>query len=130
MPTDVTSGSFAATAIMALFWWTALSPLALLAIAVICASRLRLRATLLLFAVAPPILALLPIVAMQNGLPRGGAVAAVLLEATATGLAVAALALARRHPEGAATGAAAALALGIVGGLAGSAVLVAALIVV
>lgn len=130
MPADVTSGSFAATAIMTLFWWTVLSPLALLATAVFCATRLRLRATLLLIAAAPPMLALLPVVAMQDGLPRAGAGAAALLEAAATGLAVAALILARRRPERATACAAAALALGIAGGLAGSAVLVATLIVV
>jgi len=125
MPFDVSAGSFAASAITVLFWWTVLSPLALLGVAVLCARRLRLRLWLTLLVLVPPILVLLPVTAMHSGPARVGTAAAALLDGA--GVILAATALARR-PELAAQYAAAALALGIVGGMLGSGALVGALI--
>ena len=54
MPIDVSPGSFAAVAISTLFWWTVLSPAALLAVAVLCGRRPRLRGALTLVVLVPP----------------------------------------------------------------------------
>ena len=67
MPFDVSAGSFAAAAITAIFWWTVLSPLGLLAAAVLCARRLRLRLWLTLAILVPPILVFLPVTVMHAG---------------------------------------------------------------
>jgi hypothetical protein len=128
MPFDVSAGSFAAAAITVLFWWTVLSPLALLAVAVLCVRRLRLRLWLTLPVLVPPILVLLPVTAMHSGSARVGTAAAALLDGAGVVLAVAALARLARRPELAARYGAAALALGIVGGMLGSGALVGALI--
>ena len=128
MPFDVSAGSFAAAAIDALFWWTVLSPLGLLAAAVLCARRLRLRLWLTLTILVPPILVFLPVTAMHSGPARVGTAAAALLDGVGVVIAAAALVRLSRRPERATRYAAAALALGIVGGMLGSAALVGALI--
>ena len=128
MPFDVSAGSFAAAAITVLFWWTVLSPLALLAVAVLCARRLRLRLRLTLLVLVPPILVLLPVTAMHSGPARVGTAAAALLDGAGVVLAAAALARLAPRPELAARYAAVALALGIGGGMLGSGALVGALI--
>lgn len=127
MPFDVSAGSFAAAAISVLFWWTVLSPLGLLAVAVLCARRLRLRLWLTLAILVPPILVFLPVTAMHAGPSRLGTAGAALLDAA--GVVLAALALVRltSRPELAARYAAAALVLGIIGGMLGSGALLGAL---
>ena len=62
MPIDVSPGSFAAVAISTLFWWTVLSPAALLVVAVLCGRRPRLRGALTLVVLVPP---------MRDAAPRG-----------------------------------------------------------
>ena len=74
MPIDVSPGSLAAVAITTLFWWTVLSPVALLAVAVLCGTRPRLRAALTIAVLAPPVVTLLPVAVMHGG---PGAIAAV-----------------------------------------------------
>ncbi len=128
MPFDVSAGSFAATAINVLFWWTVLSPLGLLAIAVICTRRLRLRLWLTVSILVPPILVLLPVTVMQAGLWRFGTAGAALLDGAGVLFAAAALVRLTTRPQLAAQYAAAALVLGVVGGMLGSAALVGALI--
>ena len=128
MPLDVSAGSFAAAAITALFWWTVLSPLALLAVAVLCARRLRLRLWLTLAILVPPILVFLPVTAMHSGPARVGTAAAALLDGAGVVLAATALPRLPARPERAARYAAAALGLGIVAGMLGSGALVGALI--
>ena len=128
MPFDVSAGSFAAAAISALFWWTVLSPLGLLAVAVLCARRLRLRLWLTVAILVPPILVLLPMTVMHAGPWRVGTAAAALLNGAGVILAVATLLRLGRRPELAARYAATALALGICGGMLGSAALVGAFI--
>ncbi|MCX6363730.1 MAG: hypothetical protein NTW58_06095 [Actinobacteria bacterium] len=127
MPFDVSAGSFAAAAISVLFWWTVLSPLGLLAVAVLCARRLRLRLWLTLAILVPPILVFLPVTAMHAGPSRLGTAGAALLDAA--GVVLAALALVRltSRPELAARYAAVALVLGIIGGMLGSGALLGAL---
>ena len=128
MPFDVSPGSFAATAIASLFWWTVLSPLALLAVAVLCARKLRLRLWLTLVVLVPPPLVLLPVAVMHGGLAGVAAAGAALVEAAAVALVVAALLRRGRAPEAAAKYAAASLVLGVIGGMLGSGALVGALI--
>jgi hypothetical protein len=128
MPFDVSAGSFAATAINALFWWTVLSPLGLLVVAVLCARRLRLRLWLTVMILVPPILVLLPVTAMHAGPWRFGTAGAALLDGAGVVLAAAALVRLTTRPQLAARYAAAALVLGVVGGMLGSASLVGALI--
>ena len=128
MPFDVSAGSFAAATITALFWWTVLSPLALLAVAVLCAGRLRLRLWLTLAILVPPILVFLPVTAMHSGPARVGTAAAALLDGAGVVLAATALARLPARPERAAQYAAAALGLGIFAGMLGSGALVVALI--
>ena len=128
MPFDVSPGSFAATAIASLFWWTVLSPLALLAVAVLCARKLRLRLWLTLAVLVPPLLVLLPVAVMHGGPAGMGAAGAALVEAAAVALVVAALLRRGRAPEAAAKYAAASLVLGVIGGMLGSGALVGALI--
>ena len=128
MPFDVSTGSFAATAITALFWWTVLSPLGLLATAVLCARRLWLRLWLTLAILVPPILVFLPVAMMNAGPSRVGTAGAALLDGAGVVLAAAALFRLTTRPELAARYAAAALALGIGGGILGSVALLGALI--
>lgn len=128
MPFDVSAGSFAAAAITALFWWTVLSPLGLLAAAVLCARRLRLRLWLTLAILVPPILVFLPVTVMHAGPSRVGTAGAALLDGAGVVLAAAALDRLTTRPKLAARYASAALALGIIGGMLGSGALVGALI--
>jgi len=128
MPFDVSAGSFAAAAITAIFWWTVLSPLGLLAAAVLCARRLRLRLWLTLAILVPPILVFLPVTVMHAGPSRVGTAGAALLDGAGVVLAAAALVRLTTRPKLAARYAAAALALGIIGGMLGSGTLVGALI--
>ncbi len=128
MPFDVSAGSFAASAIDTLFWWTVLSPLGLLAVAVLCARRLRLRLWLTVLILLPPILVLLPVTAMNAGPWRLGTAAAALLDGAGVVFAAAALVRLTTRPQLAARYAAAALVLGIGGGMLGSAALVGALV--
>ena len=128
MPFDVSAGSFAAAAITAIFWWTVLSPLGLLAAAVLCARRLRLRLWLTLAILVPPILVFLPVTVMHAGPSRVGTADAALLDGAGVVLAAAALVRLTTRPKLAARYAAAALALGIIGGMLGSGALVGALI--
>jgi hypothetical protein len=128
MPFDVSAGSFAATAINVLFWWTVLSPLGLLVVAVLCAQRLRLRLWLTVSILVPPILVLLPVTVMHAGPWRFGTAGATLLDGAGVLLAAAALVRLTTRPQLAAQYAAAALVLGVVGGMLGSAALVGALI--
>lgn len=124
---DASPRSFAAIAIQVLFWWTVLSPLGLLAVAVLCASRLRLRAALTLIVLAPPVLVFLPVV-VTHGRFAGPAAGAALLDGAGIVLAVAALVRSRRSSAPAARYAATAVVFGVVGGMLGSAALVGALI--
>ena len=128
MPFEVSAGSFAAAAISTLFWWTVLSPLGLLAAAVLCARRPRPRLWLTLAILVPPILVFLPVTVMSAGPSRVGTAAAALLDGAGIVLAAVALVRLTTRPELAARYAGAALALGIVGGMLGSAALVGALI--
>lgn len=124
---DASPRSFAAIAIQVLFWWTVLSPLGLLAVAVLCASRLRLRAALTLIVLAPPVLVFLPVV-VTHGRFAGPAAGAALLDGAGIVLAVAALVRSRRSSAPAARYAATAVVFGVGGGMLGSAALVGALI--
>ena len=128
MPFDVSAGSFAATAITALFWWTVLSPIGLLAVGTLCAPRPRLRQGLTLAVVLPPILVLMPMAAMHTGPWRLGTAAAALLDGAAAVLAAATLIRLRVHPGSAPRYAGFAIPLGVAGGMVGSASLVGALI--
>ena len=128
MPFDVSAGSFAAATITALFWWTVLSPLGLLAIAVLCSARPRLRGVLTVIVLVPSILVFLPVVTTHGGFSRLGAAAAVMFEAAGVVLATATLVRLTTRPQLAARYAAAALALGIIGGMLSSGPLLGALI--
>ena len=128
MPFDVSAGSFAAATITGLFWWTVLSPLGLLAAAVLCARRLRLRLWLTLAILVLPILVFLPVTVIHAGPSRVGTAGAALLDGAGVVLAAAALVRLTTRPELAARYAAAALALGVIGGMLGSGALVGALI--
>lgn len=127
MPFDVSAGSFAAAAITTLFWWTVLSPLGLLAVSVLCARRLRLRLWLTLAILVPPLLVCLPVTMMHAGPSRVGTAGAALLDGAGVVLAATALVRLATRPELAARHAAAALVLGILGGMLGSGALVGAL---
>jgi len=128
MPIDVSPGSFAAVAISTLFWWTVLSPAAVLAVGVICARRPRLRGALTLVVLVPPAVTLLPVAVLHGGAQAvaAGVAVAVLL----AGVALAVLSLVRlRTDEGRADRAAtAALFTGVAGGMVGSFALVGALL--
>jgi hypothetical protein len=130
MPIDLTPGSLAAVTISALFWWTVLSPAALLAVAALCGRRPRLRGALTLVVLVPPIVTLLPVAVMHGGFEAAaaGVAAAVLLAAVV--LAVAGLTRLRgagdvERAERTATGA---LLAGAAGGMVGSLALVGALL--
>jgi hypothetical protein len=128
MPIDVSPGSFAAVTITALFWWTVLSPAALLAVAALCGRRPRLRAALMLAVLVPPVVTLLPVAVMHGGPGAVAAAAAVLVLAAAIALAVASLARWRSAPQRAERYATAAFLAGVAGGMVGSAALVGALL--
>ena len=128
MPIDISPGSFAAVTIRALFWWTVLSPVALLAIAALCGRRPRLRAALTIAALVPPVVTLLPVAVMHGGLEAAAAAAAVLVLAAAMALAVASLVRRRSAPGRAEQYATAAFLTGVAGGMVGSAALVGALL--
>jgi hypothetical protein len=128
MPIDISPGSFAAVVISALFWWTVFSPAGLLAVAVLCGRRPRLRAALTMVVLAPPVVTLLPVAVMHGGLEAAAAAAAVLIAGGALVLATMSFVRARRDPERADRYAAAALIAGVAGCMLGSLALVGALL--
>ena len=128
MPIDITPGSFAAVTITTLFWWTVLSPVGLLVVAVLCAHRPRLRGTLTLIILAPPLITLLPVAVMSDGVQRVAAAGAVLLLGAGVALTASSRVRARRSPDLAERRTTAALLLGIAGGMLGSGALVGALL--
>lgn len=138
MPIDVSPGSFAAVAISTLFWWTVLSPAAVLTVAALCGRRPRLRGALTIVVLVPPIVTLLPVAVMHGGLEAAAAAVAALVLAAAVVLAVLALVRARRGAGGATaangaefTGeryATAAFLTGVAGGMVGALALVGALL--
>jgi hypothetical protein len=128
MPIDVTPGSIAALTIATLFWWTVLSPVGLLVVAVLCGRRERLRAVLTLVVLVPPLVTLLPVAVMGVGLARIAAAGAALLLCTAAGLALSSLAVARRASEPAERRATAAFVCGVAGCMLGSGALAGALL--
>ncbi len=128
MPIDISPSSFAAVTIKALFWWTVLSPVALLAIAALCGRRPRLRAALTIATLVPPVATLLPVAVMHGGLEAVAAAAAVLVLAAAIALAIASLVRRGSAQERAEQYATAAFLTGVAGGMVGSAALVGALL--
>jgi hypothetical protein len=128
MPIDVTPGSLAAIVISTLFWWTVLSPAALLAVEALCGRRPRLRGALTVVVLAPPIVTLLPVAAMHGGAAAVAAAAAALALTAAVVLAVLGLRRAGRDPELAQRRATAAFLSGVAGGMVGSFALVGALL--
>lgn len=128
MPIDITPGSFAAVAITTLFWWTVLSPAGLLVVAVVCAYRPRLRGTLTLIVLAPPLVTLLPVAVMSDGFQRIAAAGAVLLLGASIALTFSSLVRSPRSSDLLERRAAAALLLGVAGGMLGSGALVGALL--
>ena len=104
MAAAVTAEWFAVTSVAVLFWWTVISPLLALAVAVLAGRRPRVRYALTLAIVIGPLLELLPLAVMHGG---GGAVlaaAAAAVEGAAAVLAVLALAALRSAAPGAAPG--------------------------
>jgi hypothetical protein len=128
MPIDITPGSFAAVTITTMFWWTVLSPVGLLAVAALCARRPRLRGALTLVVLAPPVLTLLPVAVMSDGVTRFAAAGAVVLLGAAIALAVSSLVRTQSRPERAERRATAAFLFGVAGGMLGSGALVGALL--
>lgn len=124
MPIDISPGSFAAGTIAALFWWTVLSPAALLAIAALCGRRPRLRGALTLVVLVPPLLTLLPVAVMRGGLAAAAAAAAALVIGGTLVLTVASLLPAKTDPARAERYATAALLAGVAGAMAGAVALV------
>lgn len=82
---------FAATSVSVLFWWTVVSPLLVLAAAVLAGRRPRLRYALTLAIVIGPLLELLPLAVMHGG--RGGVLSAVAAAVEGAGAVLAVLAL-------------------------------------
>ncbi len=130
MPVDVSPGSFAAAAITALFWWTVLSPAALLAVAALCGRRPRLRAALTIAVLVPPLVTLLPVAVMHGGAGAIAATAAALVAGAAVVLAAIGLARTRSDPDSAERYATGSFLVGVAGGMLGSAVLLGALLFV
>jgi hypothetical protein len=128
MPIDVTAGSLAAIVIRTLFWWTVLSPAGLLAVAVLCGDRPRLRGALTIVVLAPPIVTLLPVAVMHGGVGAVAATAGALVLAAAVLLSALGLRLSRREPARAERRATAAFLTGVAGGMVGSLALVGALL--
>jgi hypothetical protein len=128
MPIDVSPGSFAAVAISTLFWWTVLSPAALLMVAALCGRRPRLRGALTLVVLVPPVVTLLPVAVMHGGAEAVAAGAAVAVLLTAVALAVLGLVRLRRDAGRADRDATGAFLVGVAGGMVGSLALVGALL--
>ena len=128
MPIDISPGSFAAVTITTLFWWTVLSPVGLLVVAVLCSRRARLRGALTLAVLVPPLVTLLPVAVMSGGLARLAAAGAVALLGAGVGLSISSLARARRAPELAERRATAAFLAGVAGGMLGAGALIGALL--
>jgi hypothetical protein len=128
MPIDITPGTFAAVTISTLFWWTVLSPVGLLAVAVLCARRPRLRGALTMVVLIPPLITLLPVAVMSDGLPRIAAAGAVVLLGAAIALGVSSLLRSRSQPERAERHVTAALLFGVAGAMLGSGALVGSLL--
>jgi hypothetical protein len=128
MPIDVSPGSFAAVAISALFWWTVLSPAAVLAIAALCGRRPRLLGALTLVVLVPPAVTLLPVAVMHGGVEAVAAGVAVALLLAAVVLAILSLARLRKEEERAERDATAGLLTGVAGCMVGSFALVGALL--
>jgi hypothetical protein len=125
MPIDFSPGSFAAVAIAALFWWTVLSPVALLAIAALCPHDPRLRGALTLVVLVPPVVTLLPVAVMRGGLEAAAAGAGAAVLGVAVALTILGL-VGREDPARVERYATAALLVGVAGGMIGSGALVAA----
>jgi hypothetical protein len=125
MPIDFTPGSLAAIAIAALFWWTVLSPVALLAIAALCGRRPGLRGALTLVVLVPPVVTLLPVAVMRGGLAAAAAAAGCLVLGAAIVLTVAGLSR-RGDPARAERYATAALLVGVAGAMIGAGALLGA----
>jgi hypothetical protein len=128
MPIDVSPGSFAALAISTLFWWTVLSPAALLAVAVLCGRRPRLRGALTLVVLVPPVVTLLPVAVMHGGAEAVAAGAAVAVLLAAVVFAILGLVRLRSDEGRADRDATTALFTGVAGGMVGSFALVGALL--
>ncbi len=128
MPIDISPGSFAAVTITMLFWWTVLSPVGLLVVAVLCARRPRLRGALTLAVLVPPLVTLLPVAVMSGGLARLAAAGAVALLGAGVGLTASGLIKAQRAPELAERRATTALLAGVAGGMLGAGALIGALL--
>jgi hypothetical protein len=128
MPIDVSPGSLAALAISVLFWWTVLSPAALLAVAALCGRRPRLRGALTLVVLVPPALTLLPVAIMHGGVEAVAAGVAVAILLAGAVLAILGLARLRTDAGRADRDATAALLTGVAGGMVGSFALVGALL--
>jgi|GEM_PF-2160796 len=124
MPIDISPGSFAAVTIAALFWWTVLSPAALLAVVALCGRRPRWRGALTFVVLVPPLLTLLPVAVMRGGLAAAAAAAAALVIGGALALTVASLRRAAGDPAHADGYATAALLAGVAGVMTGSAALI------
>ncbi len=125
MPIDISPGSFAALTIAALFWWTVLSPAALLAIAALCGRSPRLRGVLTLVVLVPPVVTLLPVAVMHGGLAAVAAAAGSLVLGAAIVLTVVGLSR-RSDPARAERYATAALLAGVAGGMIGAGALLGA----
>jgi len=128
MPIDVSPGSFAAVTISTLFWWTVLSPAALLAVAALCGRKPRLGGVLTLVVLVPPAVTLLPVAVLHGGLEAIAAGAAVALLIAAIVLAGRSLARVRVDGRGAERRGTAAFLVGAAGGMVGSFALVGALL--
>lgn len=128
MPIDVSPGSFAAVLISTLFWWTVLSPAALLAVAALCGRRPRLGAGFTIVVLVPPVLTLLPVAVMHGGAEAAAAAAAALLAGGAIVLALMTLVRAGIDPGRAERYSTAAFVAGVAGGMVGSFALVGALL--
>ena len=125
MPIDISPGSFAALTIAVLFWWTVLSPAALLAIAALCGRSPRLRGVLTLVVLVPPVVTLLPVAVMHGGLAAVVAAAGSLVLGAA--IVLTAVGLSRRSdPARAERSATAALLTGVAGGMIGAGALLGA----
>lgn len=125
MPIDFSPGSLAAIAIAVLFWWTVLSPAALLAIAALCERSPRLRGVLTLVVLVPPVVTLLPVAVMHGGLTAAAAAAGSLVLGAAAVLTVVGLSR-RSDPARAERYATAALLAGVAGGMIGAGALLGA----
>lgn len=134
MPLADTARSFAAGAVSVLFWWTVVSPLLAVAVALFAGRHPRLRYALTLAVVVPPMLELLPLAAMRGG--GGALLAAAAAAADAAAAVLAVLALTGKAPPAgdgwrsrpAGLGAAA-TAAAVVGGMLGSLALLTAVAV-